>query len=72
MFRLPKTYVTTQGDMWDLIAFTQMGSETYMHLLIEANPQYREMVIFPANVALTIPDVPAAATTATNLPPWKR
>lgn len=68
---MPKAYITTQGDMWDLIAYTQMGNEKYMHLLIEANPQYRETVIFSANVTLTIPDVPAAQTVS-NLPPWKR
>lgn len=68
---MPKNYVTTQGDMWDSIAFKQMGSEYFMTDLIEANPSHRETVIFPANVQLIIPDVDLSQT-PDNLPPWKR
>jgi len=63
-------YTTTQGDMWDSIAYNQMGNEKYMHLIIEANSRYNQTVIFPANIVLTIPDVPVLVST--NLPPWKR
>ena len=67
---MPKQYVTSQGDMWDSIAYKQLGDERYMHLLIEANRQYREVVIFPANVTLVIPDV--VVKPFASLPPWKR
>jgi phage tail protein X len=67
---MPKTYTTVQGDMWDLIAYQQMGNEMYMGALIDANKKYREIVVFPAGVPLTIPDV--ATPTSVNLPPWKR
>ena len=56
--------------MWDSIAYTQLGNEQHMHLLIEANPAYRETVVFPANVTLVIPDV--STPIANNLPPWKK
>lgn len=62
-------YTTIQGDMWDLIAYQQMGSETYMDTLIAANILYREVVVFPAGVALVIPTV--TATTSSLLPPWQ-
>jgi phage tail protein X len=68
---LAKTYVTKQGDMWDKIAYTELGSEYFMTDLIDANPEHRETVIFPANVELVIPEVKTAQTPDT-LPPWKR
>ncbi len=63
-------YVTVQGDMWDIIAKKTMGSEYYMTDLIDANPEHREIVIFPANVRLVIPEV--STPESKNLPPWKR
>lgn len=67
---MAKEYVTIQGDMWDGIAKKTLGSEYLMSELIDANPKYREIVVFPANVRLTIPDV--ETQTPLNLPPWKR
>ena len=66
---MAKTYTTRQGDMWDAIAKTQMGSELYMAKLIEANPDHREVVIFSAGTPLAIPDV--TVKTTTPKPPWK-
>jgi phage tail protein X len=66
-----RTYTTVQGDMWDLIAYKVLGSESYMAELIDANPAHRETVIFPANVQLVIPDVNTTQTPSA-LPPWKR
>ena len=67
---MPSSYTTIQGDMWDLIAYRQLGSELYMDDLIDANKKYREIVVFPAGITLTIPDV--VTPTAVLLPPWKR
>ena len=67
---MSKTYTTSQGDTWDRIALDKMGSEKYMSLLIEANPKYNQVVIFPAGTRLVIPDAPVV--TASSLPPWKR
>lgn len=67
---MAKQYSTIQGDTWDIIALRQTGSEKNMNLLIEANPRHNSTVIFSAGVQLTIPDIPATATT--TLPPWKR
>ncbi|MBO8136806.1 MAG: tail protein X [Desulfotomaculum sp.] len=67
---MAKEYVTVQGDMWDGIAKKTLGTEYYMSELIDANPEYREYVIFPAGIKLTIPEV---STPAPNtLPPWKQ
>ena len=67
---MSKTYTTSQGDTWDIIALRQMDSEKYMSLIIEANSKYNQVVVFPAGITLMIPAVPAI--TAVTLPPWKR
>lgn len=63
------TYTTVQGDKWDSIAYSQMGSCAYTDQLLNANQQYREYYFFPAGIVLTIPDivVPASETA----PPWR-
>lgn len=67
------TYITRQGDMWDLIAarvYPEEGGEKLMTLLIDANPEHREVTIFPGGVTLTVPEAEVQA--APLLPPWKR
>ena len=67
------TYITVQGDTWDLIAlrmYPKIGAEKLMDVLLEANPEYMHTVIFPANVALNIPDVNVPVIS--SLPAWKR
>lgn len=67
---MSKTYTTVQGDMWDAIAYAQMGSADYTDKLITANIECCNTFIFPAGVELTIPDVPAPPPG--GLPPWKK
>ena len=65
-----KTYQTVQGDMWDSIAFTQLGSGAYTDRLMNLNRQYLMYYTFPAGIILTLPE-PEKKIMAT-LPPWKR
>lgn len=65
-----RVYKTIQGDTWDGIAVKVYGDEKYMNELLEANQAYREIIIFPANVSLSIPDIQTQTTTI--LPPWKK
>lgn len=67
---MAKTYTTVQGDMWDSIAYAQMGSVDHTDRLMNANLRYREIYIFPAGITLTIPEVPESA--GSSLPPWKK
>lgn len=67
---MPKTYTTALGDMWDMIAKQELGSEMHTDALIKANIQHRHTFIFSAGVVLTIPAV--AVKTPDSLPPWKR
>ena len=63
-------YVTVAGDMWDYIAYKTLGGQRYMDDLINANIQYKDISIFPANIELIIPDI--ATPKPSSLPPWKR
>ena len=67
---MAKTYTTVQGDMWDSIAFAQMGSVDHTDKLMNANLRYREYYTFPAGIVLVLPDIPE--NTSNTLPPWKQ
>lgn len=65
------TYTTVQGDMWDKIAYAQLGSEEYKATLMKENPAYIDTYIFSSGVVLTIPEVDTTKTDS-SVPPWKR
>lgn len=67
---MPKTYTTIQGDMWDGIAKKVYDSESGINVLLEANQEYADIVIFSAGVVLTVPDYVPPKTEL--LPPWRR
>lgn len=66
---MPKAYTTISGDMWDSIAYRQMGSCLHTSRLIQANAGHAGIFVFPAGVTLTIPDVEEEGSA--GLPPWK-
>lgn len=65
-----RKYTTIQGDMWDGIAVKIYGDESYLNVLLEANQEYRNIIIFPANIGLVVPDI--TLTQSSKVPPWKR
>ena len=67
---MSKTYTTIQGDMWDSIAFKQLGDAAYTDKLMNLNQQYLGYYTFPAGIVLTLPE-PTDSTIGT-LPPWKQ
>lgn len=67
---MPKIYTTISGDMWDKVAYEQMGSVLYLDQLIRANADYAGFFVFPAGIPLMIPDVEQRVNM--ELPPWKR
>lgn len=67
---MSKTYRTKSGDMWDQIAYDEMGSSLYTDQLMKANVEHAATFIFPAGVVLTIPEVEEKEDD--ELPPWKR
>ena len=67
---MSRTYTTVQRDMWDAIAYAQLGSTDHTDRLMRANLPYREIYRFPAGIVLTLPDIPER--TGSTLPPWKQ
>lgn len=67
---MSKAYTTTQGDMWDLIAFKVYGNEMYISTLLAANERYKDVAVFPQGVVLECPD--ASTASVDILPPWRR
>jgi hypothetical protein len=67
-----KTHNTSAGDEWDLVACIAYGQhpgdDLLMHHVLEANLDHLLIKILPANIRLTIPNVPPG----TNPPliPW--
>ncbi|MCM1439154.1 MAG: tail protein X [Roseburia sp.] len=68
---MSKTYTTVQGDMWDSIAYAQLGDVAHTDKLMNLNPQYQDYFIFPAGIVLNLPDAVAESVTDST-PPWKR
>ena len=67
---MSRIYTTVQGDMWDMIAYKEMGSVDYTDDLMNANSPLLGYFSFPSGIVLTIPDV--QETGASTLPPWKQ
>lgn len=66
-----KTYITVQGDMWDTIAWKQLGGTKHTGELLVANLKYSNYFTFPAGMELKLPEV-ERSTVPDTLPPWKR
>ena len=66
---MARTYTTVQGDTWDSIAYRLWGRETLMHLLLAANTDHADVLVFEPDVLLNVPDITVPARTM-PLPPW--
>ena len=67
---MPRTYTTISGDVWDMIAKEQLGGERYTSLLMQANPEHLNTVVFSAGVSRVLPEV--TTPIPESLPPWRR
>ena len=67
-----KIYTSIQGDWWDLISLRvygmRRGDEMYLHKLMEANYEIREINEFPAGIPVVVPAMPVK--TVIPLVPW--
>lgn len=53
-------YRTINGDMLDRVCKTQLGSESHITAVLEANPGLAALgPVYPAGVLITLPDVSA-------------
>lgn len=63
-------YETDDGDTFDTLALNFYNNEFKSNIIIEANPQYSNVIILPAGIKLIIPIIDE--NPAETLPPWKR
>lgn len=63
------TCKTVQGDSFDSIAFRLWGDEHLCSLLMAANPDYMDVLLFGPGVELKVPDFTPKPAEA-DLPPW--
>lgn len=64
-------YTTKEGDTFDMIALNFYDEEKMATTIIEANPDYSDVIIFDADVELIIPIVEIVDGIETT-PPWRR
>lgn len=67
-----KTYITQSGDLWDEIAYRELGSVYETARLMECNLEYRNVYRFSSGVVLKLPEAMETAAQNASLPPWKR
>lgn len=68
---MAKIHKTVQGDTFDALALHYFDEETLASEIIQANPDYCDVLIFDAGVELLIPDEVESKLPET-LPPWRR
>ena len=68
---MSQTYTTKQGDMWDGIAYSQLGSTAHTSALMLANRKHLGIFLFPAGIVLQLPEVENSSTPISS-PPWKQ
>ena len=67
---MARNYITSAGDMWDMIAYKELGGEQYTNDLVAANIQHKDITVFGSGTVLTIPDI--SNPKPSTLPPWLR
>lgn len=64
-----KTCRTIQNDTFDTVAFRVYGDEHLCSLLMNANPDYMDVLLFDPGVELKLPDY-TPKPGEEELPPW--
>ena len=55
---MPETYKTKQGETWDEVSYNVYGTDSLMHILLKANLDKSDILLFTGNETLIIPDIP--------------
>lgn len=63
-------YETLAGDTFDSIALDFYNDEALSLNIIQANPEYRNVILFTGGQSLQVPII--EIQTVETLPPWKR
>ena len=63
--------VTTQGQMWDHVSLSRLGSELSMQDVARRNVDNADLLEFPGELTLSVPET-GSVTPVRQLPPWER
>ena len=66
---MASTYITKQGDTWDLMSYDIYGDEKYMRYLLEANWPLLDIMVFSSGTVINVPDLPEEADE--DIPFWR-
>lgn len=64
-------YTTSAGDTFDAMALAAYNDEMQANIIMDANPDYIDVLIFEGGVKLQIPVIETVETPET-LAPWRR
>ena len=64
-------YVTSQGDTWDSIAYDMFGSEEYMGILMDANLDLLDILVFSSGTVIQVPEEMPEETDE-DMPFWRQ
>lgn len=64
------TYITVQGDTWDLISYIVYGTSRHIGLLMENNYDLLDTFIFGAGIEIMVPELTEDQTD--DLPEWRK
>lgn len=67
---MSETYITIQGDTWDMIAKYVYGAEKHLDFLMANNFPLLDYFVFPAGIEVNVPDLPKESLD--DLPVWRR
>lgn len=63
-------FAVSQGQAWDQVSLAEYGSEKSMGVLLPANANEMDTLLFSGEVRLDIPEIEMPAVK--SLPPWER
>lgn len=64
-------HITKDGESFDLLALYYYTNERLAHVIMQANPDYMDRVVFEGGIELKIPEIEKPETTKTKAP-WRR
>lgn len=66
------SYITRDGDRWDMISQKYYNTPNLYEEIIKANPEIPIKPVLDAGIKLKIPVLEESETIQFELPPWKR
>ena len=65
---MSEIYKTKQGEIWDEVSYNFYGTDSLIHILLKANLDKSDILLFTGNETLIIPDIPEEELGIK--PPW--